>query len=121
MKLKLIHLAKHLAHSLHSLIKYFSNNYDPLKPQPSKDTTSILKQKFSPLYQHFRDDATKLIRKEVYLYSYVDKNWPEKLNENQLQPIEYFHSKLNNSKYSVQDYERTKFILDYFQCKNLED
>ena len=118
-KLKLIDLAKHLAHSLDSLIKYLSNNHDPLKPQSSKDTTSTLKQKFSSLYQHFGDDAIKLIGKGVDPYDYMGRNWLEKLNENWLPSIEYFHSKLNNSKCSVEDVEYAKFIFDYFQCKNL--
>ena len=54
---------KHLASSLDGLVNSLLN----------KDTNiQSIKTKFSSLFQYFKDDAIKLLRKGVYPYDYMD-------------------------------------------------
>ena len=68
------------------LYKHLTNTLDsPVNDLFNKDTNiQSVKTKFSPLFQHFKDDAIKLLRKEVYPHDYMDEDWENKLKEKQL-------------------------------------
>ena len=66
---------KHLTYPLDSPVNHLFN----------KDTNiQLVKTKFSSLFQHFKDDAIKLLRKGVYPHDYMDEDWENKLKEEQL-------------------------------------
>ena len=72
------------------------------------------------MYQYFGDDFLHLLRKGVYPYESMDDNWKDKLKENKLPDIEYFHSTLNNEKWIQSDYDYAQHIFKKFKCKNLK-
>ena len=70
----------------------------------NKDTdANSIKNKFPSLFQYFDDKALKLLRKGVYPYDYVDENWKNRLKEEEIPGVKYFHSSLSNSKCSDED------------------
>ena len=69
MNLKFIDSCKHLTSSLDGLVNSLLN----------KDTNvQSIKSKFSLLFQNFKYDAMKLLRKGVYTYDYMDEDWENK-------------------------------------------
>ena len=93
-KVKFIDSFKHLPYPVDSLVNYLFNKDKKIDQ---------IKQKFSSLFQHFGDDAIKLLRKGAYPYDYMDKQWEEKLKEKRIPDIKYFHSSLDNTKCSIDD------------------
>ena len=103
---------KHLTNLLDCFFNYLLN----------KDTNiHSIKTKFSSLFQHFNDEAKKLLRKGVCPYDYMDEDWENKLKQKELPDIKYFHSSLNNTKCSIDDYNYAKEIYIYFVCKEISD
>ena len=49
----------------------------------------------------------------------MDDDWEENLKEKELTDTKYFHSSLNNTKFSIDDYEYAKKNYDCFKCKNI--
>ena len=81
MNLKFIDSCKHLTSSLDGLVNSLLN----------KDTNvQSTKSKFSLLFQTFKDDAMKLLRKGVYPYDYMDEDWENKLKEKELPILNIF-------------------------------
>ena len=83
----------------------------------SKHQVSILDD-----FDHFKSNHTdeqfrSLLRKRVYPYEYVS-SW-DKFEETKLPPKEAFHSKLNRSDISNQDYEHAQKVWKAFGLKNL--
>ena len=71
--LRFLDSCKHLTYPLVSLTNYSFN----------KDTSiQSIKTKFESLFQHFNDNAVKLIRKGVSPYEYMDEDWESKLKKN---------------------------------------
>ena len=103
-KLKFIDSSRHLLFSLDKLTNYLSNKYGN-DSHNSEETINTLKQNFLSMYQYFGDDFLYLLRKGVFCYEYMDDNWEDKLKENILPDIEYFHSTLNNAKCSKSDHD----------------
>ena len=69
MNLRFIDSCKHLTSSLDGLVNSLLN----------KDTNvQSIKSKFSLLFQNFKYDAMKLLRKGVYTYDYMDEDWENK-------------------------------------------
>ena len=80
-KLKFTDSCKHLTYPLDSLVNYLFN----------KDTNiQSIKTKFSSLFQHFKDDEMKLLRKGVFPHDYMDKDWQNKLKEKNYQILNIF-------------------------------
>ena len=103
---------KHLTNLLDCFFNYLLN----------KDTNiHSIKTKFSSLFQHFNDEAKKLLRKGVCPYDYMDEDWENKLKQKELPDIKYFHSSLSNTKCSIDDYNYAKEIYIYFVCKEISD
>ena len=91
---------KHLTYPLDCLVNYLLN----------KDTDiQSIKTKFPSSFQHFKDDAIKSLRKGVFPPDYMDEDW-----ENKLPDIKYFHSSLNNTEFSDDDFNYAKEIYKYF-------
>ena len=110
--LRFIDSYKHLTYPLDSLVNYLFN----------KDTgIQSITTKFSSLFQHSKDDAEKLLRKEVFPYDYMDEDWENKLKDKKLPDIKHFHSSLNNTKCSTDDYEYAQKTYDDFKCKEISD
>ena len=81
MNLRFIDSCKHLTSSLDGLVNSLLN----------KDTNvQSTKSKFSLLFQTFKDDAMKLLRKGVYPYDYMDEDWENKLKEKELPILNIF-------------------------------
>ena len=109
--LRFIDSYKHLTYPLDSLMNYLFN----------KDTKiQSIKIKFSSLFQHFNDSAVKLLRKGYYM-DHMDEDWESKLKRKELRDIKYLHSSLNNTKCSVDDYNYTTEIYNYFGCEEISD
>ena len=51
----------------------------------------------------------------------MDENWENKSKEKKLPNIEYFHSSLSNTKFSIDDYNYAKEIYIFFGCKKIKD
>ena len=51
----------------------------------------------------------------------MDEDWENKLKEKKLPDIKYFHTSLNNTKCSTDDYHYAKEIYKYFTCKETTD
>ena len=49
----------------------------------------------------------------------MDEDLENKLKEKELPNIKYFHSSLNNTKYSVDDYNYAKVLYKYFNCEDI--
>ena len=47
----------------------------------------------------------------------MDEDWKNKSKEKELTDIKYFHSSLNNTKCSVDDYNYAKELYKYFSCE----
>ena len=109
--LRFINSYKHLTSSLHGLVNRLLNKNSNIES---------IKTKFSSLFQYFKVDAIKLLRKGVFLYDYIHKDRENKLEEKELPNIKYFHSCLNNTKCSVDDYNYAKGIYNYFDCKEIK-
>ena len=109
--LRFIDSYKHLTYPLDNLVNYLFN----------KDTGIPSITKFSSLFQHSKDDAEKLLRKEVFPYDYMDEDWENKLKDKKLPDIKYFHCSLNNTKCSTDDYEYAQKTYDDFKCKEISD
>ena len=88
-----------------------------------KDTDiNSIKNKFSSLFCFFHEKyALRILRKGVYPYDYMDKDWENKLKEKELPSNKYFNSTLTNTKCSQEDYEYAQKNFKYFKCKNIED
>ena len=116
MNLRFIDSYKHLSSPLDGIVKSLLNN--------DTDINSI-KNKFPSLCQYFEDKAFKLLRKRVYPYDYMDKNWEKRLKEKELPNIEYFDSSLSNTKFnakcSIEDYDYAKETYNFFGCKKIKD
>ena len=81
MNLKFIDSCKHLTSSLDGLVNSLLN----------KDTNvQSIKSKFSLLFQNFKYDAMKLLRKGVYTYDYMDEDWENKWKEKELPILNIF-------------------------------
>ena len=104
---------KHLSSSLDSLVSSLLN----------KDTNiDSIKNKFSTLFEYYDDkQALKLLRKVVYPYDYMNKDWQKRLKQKELPDTKYFYSSLSNTKCSNEDYKYAKEISNYFKCKNIRD
>ena len=88
----------------------------------NKDTDiNSIKSKLPSLSQYFGDKTIKLLRKGVYPYDYMDENWENKSEEKKLPNIEYFHSSLSNTNFSIDDYNYAKEIYNFFGCKKIKD
>ena len=110
--LRFIDSYKYLTYPFDSLANYLFN----------KDTNiQSIKTKFSSLFQHFEDDAIKLLRKGLFPYHYIDEDWQNNLKEKKLPDIKYFNSSLNNTKCSIDDYNYAEEIHKYFKCKEFTD
>ena len=105
---------KHLSSPLDGIIKSLLNKDSDI---------NLIKNKFPSLFQYFADKALKLLRKGVYPYDYVDKDWENKLEEKELPNIEYFHSSLSNTntKCSIDDHNYAKEVYMLFGCKKIKD
>ena len=83
----------------------------------SKHQLSVLND-FDNLRSNHTDEQFRLLlRKGVYPYEYVS-SW-DKFKETKLPPKEAFHSKLNMSDISVQDYKHAQKVWKSFGLKNL--
>ena len=51
----------------------------------------------------------------------MDEDWENILKEKKLPDIKYFHSSLNNTKCSTDDYHYAEEIYKYFTCKETTD
>ena len=51
----------------------------------------------------------------------MDEDWENKLKQKELPDIKYFHSCLNNTKCSVDDYNYAREIYNYFGCEEITD
>ena len=81
MNLRFIDSCKHLTSSLDGLVNSLLN----------KDTNvQSIKSKFSLLFQNFKYDAMKLLRKGVYTYDYMDEDWENKWKEKELPILNIF-------------------------------
>ena len=110
--LRFIDSYKHLAYALDSLVNYLFN----------RDTNiQSIKTKFSSLFQHFKDDAMKLLREGGFPHDYMDEDCEKKLKEKKLRDIKYFHSILNNTECSDDDYNYARETFNYFGCKEITD
>ena len=70
--------------------------------------------------KHYSGEKFELIRKKgVYPYEYMDSI--ERLDETKLPPREAFHSKLNNTDISNEDYSHAIKVWDVFGCKTMRD
>ena len=49
------------------------------------------------------------------------EDWENKLKQKELPDIKYFHSSLNNTKSSTDDYSYVKEIYNYFDCEEISD
>ena len=108
--LRFIDSYKHLASSLDGLVNSLLN----------KDTNiQSIKTKSSSLFQYFKDNGIKLLRKGLYPYDSMDEDWENELKEKELLDIKYFHSSLNNTKCSVDDYNFAKQLYKYFSCEDI--
>ena len=110
--LRFIDSYKHLTYPFDSLVNYFFNNDANIQS---------IKNKLSSLFQHFKDDPIKLLRKGVFPYNYMDEDWANKLKEKNLPDIKYFHSSLKNTECSDDDYNYAREIFNYFVCKEITD
>ena len=110
--LRFIDSYKHLTYPFDSLVNYFFNNDANIQS---------IKNKLSSLFQHFKDDPIKLLRKGVFPYDYMDEDWANKLKEKNLTDIKYFHSSLKNTECSDDDYNYAREIFNYFVCKEITD
>ena len=71
-------------------------------------------------FPHLPDDKFELLlRKGVYPYDYMGA-W-EKLQEEQLPPIEAFASKLRGSTCDEEDYAHAQHVWQAFECKKMQD
>ena len=48
----------------------------------------------------------------------MDENWENKSKEKKLPNIEYFHSSLSNTKFSIDDYNYENEIYNFLVVKN---
>ena len=79
--LRFIDSYKHLAYALYSLANYLFN----------RDTNiQSIKTKFSSLFQHFKDDAMKLLREGVFPHDYMDEDCEKKLKEKNYEILNIF-------------------------------
>ena len=60
-----------------------------------------------------------LLRKDIYPYECIDKNWLIKINENSLPEKEDFHRNLNMENVIDSDYNHSIRICDNLEIKNL--
>ena len=82
----------------------------------------MIRNKFSTLFEYYDDkQALKLLRKGVYPYDYMNKDWQKRLKEKELPDTKYFYSSLSNTKCSNEDCKYAKEISNYFKCKNIRD
>ena len=51
----------------------------------------------------------------------MDEDWENELKQKELPDIKYFHSNLNNTECSDDDYNYAKEIYKYFDCKDICD
>ena len=56
----------------------------------------------------------------MYPYEYMDDDWKDKLKENKLPDIKYFHCTLNNENCRQDEYDYTLHTIKKFKCKNLK-
>ena len=75
--------------------------------------------KLFSFYDYNESQYNLLPRKEVYLYEYMS-SW-DKFEETQLPPIEAFHSNLNITNVSEDDYEHAQRVWKAFRIHNLGD
>ena len=66
---------------------------------------------------HFGDSVSLMTQKGVYPYDYMDSF--DRFEENELPPIEAFHSILNNTDISVEDYNHAKNVWNTFNLRNM--
>ena len=59
------------------------------------------------------------MRKGVYPYEYMNDR--DRFDETQLPPQEMFHSSLNDSDISDEDYQHAQLVWTTFGCENLGD
>ena len=81
-----------------------------------------LKERLFNTYKFSNSDNNKynlLLRKDVYLYEYMD-DW-EKFNETSLPEKEDFYSHLNMEDNTDADYAHTKRVCKDFEIRNLEN
>lgn len=75
--------------------------------------------KESFLLQIFQGDVSRLMRKAVLPYEYMDSL--ERFDETSLPPIDKFYSSLKDSNINQEMYAHLKNIWDQFNCKTLGD
>jgi len=78
-------------------------------------------QNFKHTLEHFNQNSflELIIQKGVFPYEYLDSF--EKLNDTSLPPIEAFHSSLNDSNITTEDYQRALKVWNLTNCNTLKD
>ena len=79
--------------------------------------TNNLVRRGHKLFSMDDSECDLLTRKGVYLYEYID-SW-DRFNETSLPPIDKFHSRLNGSGISNEDYEHANRVWNEFNIQNL--
>jgi hypothetical protein len=94
---------------------------DTMQFLPSSLQTLVenLKKKgeFKAMKGHFGDKTQLLLRKGIYPYEYMD-SW-QKFEEKTLPQIAKFHSSLNDSEVSMEDYEHAQKVWNEMEMNNL--
>ncbi len=65
------------------------------------------------------EKLNKLLRKQIYPYEFIDSF--EKFKDKKLPEISDFHSSLNFTEITEEEYKSAKYIWREFNCKTLED
>jgi len=84
-----------------------------------KLVNNLKPEQFQYLKKHFHVYFDMLLRKGVF--PYYSFNSLEKFDETQLPPKEAFHSKLNNTKITDDDYEHALKVWDNFLIKTFRE
>ena len=93
--------------------QFMPSALDTLAGNLTKDEKSICASRYQGA------QLEEIITKGVFPYDWFDSL--EKLNSQQLPPIEAFHSALSGTACSMTQYERAQAVWSLFECKSFED
>jgi len=97
----------------------FLDSYKFMASSLDKLVNNLKPEQFENVKKHFDINFDMLLRKGVFPYDWF--NPLEKLDEKQLPPKEAFHSKLNNSNITDDDFEHARKVWDNFKIKTFRE
>jgi len=97
----------------------FLDSFKFMASSLDKRVNNLKPEQFENVKKHFDVNFDTLLRKGVFLYDCF--NSLEKLNETHLPPKEAFHSKLNNSNITDDDFEHALKVWEHFKMTTFRE